>query len=424
LAVRSRPRPPANLILISIDTLRADRVGCYGYSRDTSPFLDSLAKRGAVFENFVAECSWTLPSHVTMFSGIHPATHGVNQPRSKIRRDTRLLAEVLQAAGYRTIGLAAGGFLLKPHGFGRGFETYLSRRKSLAEILDDARARLDGLERGDRYFLFLHTYDVHCPYAPSEEYSREFVTEDAEFVETKDRCWDADTSLDAMSLTEGQVRYLSDRYDASIREADQVLGEFLAFLESRGDLRRTLIVVTSDHGEEFREHGSIGHKGTLYREALMVPLVMAGPKIRPMRVDAPVGLVDLMPTVLDLLGIPIPEGVEGASLLPLLEGKVGAIDGGEARVSEIEWPFPLKSVMTRERHLIADPTSGTRQLYAVGEDPSETIDLAASRLSEADELFAVLDEHASRSRPTVAEDAPVPLTAEQVEELRQLGYVR
>ncbi len=420
-AVRARPRPPASVILVSIDTLRADRVGCYGYARDTSPFLDSLAARGALFRNVVAECSWTLPSHVTMLSGVTPSTHGANGPQSAPGPETRLLAEILRAAGYRTIALTDGGYLSSANGFARGFGVFMQRRRGLPTILRDAREHLGRLPAVEPYFLFLHTYDVHCPYTPSEPYATQFSSSGAESIETKDRC--GDSHFNAMTLTEGQVRYLSDRYDASIREADAQLGEFFAFLDSTGRLDNTLVVVTSDHGEEFGEHRRIGHKGTLYREVLMVPLVVVGPGVRPARVDAPVGLVDLVPTLLHLLGLPIPDDVEGSSLVPLMQGRPRPAGVGDARVSEIDWPTALRSVLTPERHLVVEPGAGKSELYATRADPEERRDVAPANPAEVSALAAILDDYARTHRPRTA-DAAEPLTPEQIEELRNLGYVK
>jgi arylsulfatase A-like enzyme len=417
---------PVSLILISIDTLRADRVGCYGYARGTSPAIDSLAARGALFQNVVAECSWTLPSHVTMLSGVPPSTHGANGPQSAPGPETRLLAEILREAGYRTIALTDGGYLSAANGLARGFEVFIQRRRGLPKILRDAREHLGRLRPDEPYFLFLHTYDVHCPYTPSEPYASQFASTDAESIETEDRC--GDSHFNAMTLSEGQVRYLSDRYDASIREADAHLGEFFAFLDSTGRLDNTVLVVTSDHGEEFWEHGRIGHKGTLYREVLMVPLVVSGPDVRPARVDAQVGLVDLAPTLLDLLGLPIPEDVEGSSLVPLMKGSgqgrgrpAGVAQ--EARVSEIDWPIALRSVTTPDRHLIVDRAGGKSELYAPRDDPAEGHDLAAASPTDVATLSAILDDYARTHRPRAAEAAE-PLTAEQVEELQNLGYVK
>jgi arylsulfatase A-like enzyme len=409
-----------NLILISIDTLRSDRLGSYGYDRDTSPRIDAFAKNGALFENAVAESSWTLPSHVTMFSGLYPSTHGVIHPALKPNPQTALLAELLRGAGYRTIGLTEGGYVVAQFGFDRGFETFEDADDGLKVILSRALGRIRDLGDGDRYFLFVHTYDVHCPYTPAKGFAGKFQSEGAEFIESRGRCGNPD--FNGMSLSDGQVRFLSDRYDDSIREADDALGEFFEQLETSGALANTAVVITSDHGEEFQEHGRIGHEKTLYREALLIPLIIVAPGIAPTRIAHPTGLVDLAPTVLNLLGIPVPEDMEGKSLVSLLEGGDPTERDG-ARVSELSWQRPLQSVMTPQLHLILDVGNERVLLFSPREDPSEARDISGRHPKEVTELRRVLDRYFKERQPrSAATTDAVP--EELQEQLRALGYLQ
>jgi arylsulfatase A-like enzyme len=272
-----------NLVIVSIDTLRADRVGAYGYERETTPRLDAFAARGALFEHVVAECSSTQPSHLTMLSGLYPSTHGVVQPSLLPGPHTRLLAQMLREAGYRTLGMTDGGYVDAQRGFSRGFEVFDDREKGLAAALGASLEAMAGYGEGERFFHFLHTYDVHCPYDPDPAFARMFRSADSQFVQTTGRCGNPD--YNAMRLSSGQVELLSNRYDASIREADASLGAYLAELESRGRLQNTIVVVTSDHGEEFNEHGQIGHERSLYRELLLVP--PSSSEARPSRSASP-----------------------------------------------------------------------------------------------------------------------------------------
>ncbi len=409
-----------NLILISIDTLRADRLGSYGYDRDTSPRIDAFARKGALFENAVAESGWTLPSHVTMLSGLYPSTHGVVHPALKPNPQTALLAELLRGAGYRTIGLTEGGYVGAEYGFDRGFEAFDDADDGLKAILPRALRRIRDLGDGDRYFLFVQTYDVHCPYAPAKGYAGRFQSEGAEFIETRGRCGNPD--FNEMSLSDGQVRFLSDRYDDSIREADGTLGEFLEQLETRGALANTAVVITSDHGEEFKEHGQIGHERTLYREVLSIPLIIVAPGIAPTRIAHQTGLVDLAPTVLTLLGIPVPEDMEGKSLVSLLGGG-DPKDRDGARVSELSWQRPLRSVMTPELHLILDLGSDRALLFSPGEDPREARDIAGRHPKEVTALRGVLELYTKERRTRSA--AMIDAVPEELRErLRALGYLQ
>jgi arylsulfatase A-like enzyme len=415
----AEPTGRLNLIVISIDTLRSDRLGSYGYARDTSPRLDAFARRGAVYENAVAESGWTLPSHVSMLSGLYPSTHGVVDPAVKPNRRTALLAELLRGAGYRTLGFTDGGYVGTEYGFDRGFESFDDSDGELQATLSQALQRIGVLAGGERYFLFVHTYDVHCPYAPSKGYAGRFQSEGAQFIETRGRC--GNPHFNGMSLAEGQVRFLSDRYDDSIREADAALGGFFEQLEKSGALADTVVVITSDHGEEFEEHGQIGHERTLYREALAIPLIIVAPGVAPARIAAPAGLVDIAPTVLTLLGVPVPEDMEGGSLVSPPGGGAAKVRAG-ARVSELSWQVRLRSVMTPELHLILDLDSERAQLFEPRADPREARDVAGRRPQELKELRGVLDRYASERRPrkpATLDEVPDELT----EQLRALGYV-
>jgi len=427
----SESRPPGryNVIVISIDALRADRLGGYGYHRNTSPHLDAFATRGVLFETVVAETSWTLPSHVTMLSGLYPSSHGAVLTTLKPGPDVPLLAEILSEAGYHTVGLTDGSYVGSAYGFARGFDRFNDADTPFGITLARARAEMERLPKKDRVFMFLHTYDVHCPYTPDEAYASRFRSPDASFIETEGRC--GYTHYSQLALTPGQVRYLSDQYDASIREADDALGPFLDYLDTSGRLDDTIVVITSDHGEEFWEHGQIGgHALSLHREVLMIPLVIVGPELEPAHVPTPIGLVDLVPTLLDLVELPVPDSVEGVSRTSELRrppSPGAGRDRSEAppreRVSEIDWQLPLRSVMTGDWHLIVDQRTGRSRLFAVPDDPMEASDLAEGH----EEVVNALLDSLSRFDAARERRDPKPLlgelSPEQRERLRYLGYI-
>jgi arylsulfatase A-like enzyme len=412
------PPPRANLILISIDTLRADRIGAYGYARGTSPRIDALARGGLLFENAVAESGWTLPSHVTMLTGLAPRTHGVNLPAMRVGADTELLAERLRGAGARTFGSTAGIFVGARHGFDRGFQVFDDERKPLPATLERAQTFLAGLERDERFFLFLHTYDVHCPYEPADASARLFHSEAAEPFETAGKC--GNPHFNEQPLADAQLRHLSDLYDASVFDADAAIGGFVDWLEARGLLASTLLVITSDHGEELGEHGLVGHEGTVYAEALRVPLVIAGPGLAAARFATPVGLADLEPTLLELLGVEPPAQLDGRSLAPLFRGLPLE---EQPRFSEVRWKARRESAMTRTHHLVEDLEQGGFELFDLRADPADATDLSQAAPELASELLAAL--RAFRARPGATRNAqpigdPGPA---RLAELRALGYV-
>jgi arylsulfatase A-like enzyme len=414
---------PRNLILISIDTLRADRLGAYGYDRATSPAMDALARRGVRFETAIAEAGWTLPSHVTLMSGLPPALHGATVPTRKVSAEVPLLAEVLRDAGFHTIGLTAGRFLEKRFGFDRGFAYFDDGGLRFGRALAEAGARIAGMDAAERFFVFIHTYDVHCPYDPPPAYAAKFETRpETDHLETSGRC--GNPHYNKMALTAGQARFISDRYDGSIRFADDLLSVFLTRLERLGVLDTTVVAIVSDHGEEFLEHGKIGHRGTLYIQSLRVPWLMAGPGLPPLVVREPVGLADVMPTLLDLLDVPAPP-MRGASLMPVIRGEREA-RGDRMLFSQNDWGPPLYSAVVGDHHIIVNNIRAVARIYDWREDPEERTNLAGGGAGWNRELWL-----AARSRFTALKNDEARVAAEklgaaseeQLEQLRALGYV-
>ncbi len=304
-------------MLISIDTLRADHLGSYGYGRDTSPFLDQLAARGKRFAHARSPSPWTLPTHSTMLSGQLPVHHRVVDDGSQLGQDTPLLAETLAQAGYATIGVTSTFFASRRFGFDRGFTHFedfeLTKKANNAGAVDAedviAEARTALSERpGEPVFLFLHFYDVHYPYeAPGdwdERFDRPGSRDDLEY---KNYFWYLEHPVPA-----AQLKHQIAQYDEEIAYVDEQLRRLMAAFEEAG--RQPWILVTADHGEEFGERGSWGHGHTLGPEQLHVPLILAGPGIEPGVVDAVVGTQDIAPTLAALAGTRHPDS-DGLDLL-------------------------------------------------------------------------------------------------------------
>jgi arylsulfatase A-like enzyme len=356
---------------------------------------------------------------MTLMTGLYPTSHGVTLKAKVLLPKIPTLGQVLREKGYRLYANTCGAFVHGGHGFDRGFEIYDNQMKPLDDTLSQAQTWIEGLKPGEGYFAFLHTFDVHCPYDPPSKYRLMFHTRPMEDqLETRGKC--GDTHYNKMSLSSGQVGFLSDMYDADIRAADEALGTFFRFLETRGAFKNTVVILLSDHGEEFKEHGRIGHERTLYIESLMVPLIIAAPGLKPRVVQDGVGLADVMPTVLEMLGIESPP-VEGRSLLPLMVGS-GRSWREQPLFSELDRHIRLRSIAHDQYHLIINTTKGKRELYNLKTDPTEQSNLIHGLPDKAEDLEEMLGVHFDNlSKPQKSLDRT--LSTEQIEKLRSLGYV-
>ena len=353
----SDPEPPralalpctkCNLILISADTVRADRLSLYGYERPTTPFLDALANESVVFENFLHSGGGTLPSHATMFTGLYPLNHGIDFNTDRSLEDAReTLSEILLDNGYRTAAFTDAGWMRRGLGLEQGFELYDDRdladrpRKEKAGFESSIEPALSWIDESpdEAFFLFLHSYDAHSkdrvwPYECGEPYDSLFAHHPNL---TFDGCRDENCASAALSdanrrirsgeiepdatFSESELKWMSDLYDGCIRFVDDQLRDFVRELKERDMLKNTIFVVTSDHGEEFLEHGLLLHAQLGYSEITNIPLLIRFPNgtgagRRPTQLAT---MVDLMPTLLSALGLETPDAVQGVSLLPALE---------------------------------------------------------------------------------------------------------
>ena len=453
--LRRPPAPPRNVLLISVDTLRADRLGCYGYGRPTSPRIDGLAAEGVRFHQAISQAPWTTPSHISLLTSRYPSSHHVTQSFSGFERflkegrgyrvlaeDAITLAEVLQAHGYRTLALTGGATLGAELGFAQGFDAY---REDSYGLLERVRPMLgEWLEesRDLPFFIFLHMFDVHAPYAHTE--MTEGVLTDAQRGAIHRGLGEpghGDISGFA-SLLRGlglyRVEVTSALYDGGIRFTDNFLGHLLDDLRRLGLEDRTLVVLTSDHGEEFGDHDPgrfyDAHCQTVYEELIRVPLVVRLPGAIPAGrvVDTPVELVDVAPTILDVLGIRTPPAMEGKSLWGLATGsrrehKEWTLS--EATCNDLE----TKALRRRDLKYIAaweardDEHAGIpgplirERVFDLVADPGEKRRLPGRRRLR--DLRATLEDRVTalaRNAPTAAE---APVSEDVLERLRGLGYL-
>jgi arylsulfatase A-like enzyme len=346
-----------NVILISIDTLRADRLGAYGYKKETSPNIDTFAADSILFESSIAQAPSTLPSHASIFTGLFPVNHGAFAAlQTPIPTKTPTIPEIMRDAGFRTISFNGGGLVGAVYGFGRGFEHYVTERDNdrFRYKVDAATDWLDD-NGDDKFFMFLHTYEVHDPYAPDPEYLALFETDYAGSISNNiDSKEIGKINSDSFDLSAADIEHVNNAYDAEIRSMDDAFGRLIAYLKDNNLYDNTVIIFTSDHGEEFGEHGYVGrHFFTLYDELIHVPLIVKMPDSQRagVMVGEQVRGVDILPTLLDLLAINFEPDIDGESLISLMLGEEteALIAVSQQDTSD---PLPPTSIRTNTRKLI------------------------------------------------------------------------
>ncbi len=404
-------KPARHLVLVTIDTLRADRLGVYGSRDVATPVLDRIAREGAWAPEAMAHVPLTRPSHSSLFSGLLPAEHGIRDNVSpSLAAGVPLLAPTLQAAGFRTAAVVSSIVLNRQSGLARGFDTYSDRFEADADdarflntlqkrgdvVLPEAIQWLEKAPKNERLFLWLHLYDPHDPYEPPEPWAS---------------------------------RYAGRPYDGEVAWTDELIGRLDAALDRLGLRSDTLLVVTSDHGESLGEHGENVHGFFVYQATLRVPLLLRGPGIAPgTRLATTVQTVDLMPTALELLGVALPAGAHpsGRSLAGALRG--GAVPREPAVYSETLLPLlhfgwsDLRSLREGRFKYIQAPRP---ELYDLETDPAETRNLVEAQASRAEAMRSALGRYldAERARGTTADSGASSVPPDLLEKLGALGYL-
>ncbi len=393
----------ANVLLVTLDTTRADRLGCYGYEPARTPNLDDLARRGVLFSNAYSPVPMTLPAHSSIMTGLTPPSHGVhNNGTYVLGSGYPTIAEILKDRGFETAAFTASFSVDSRFGLARGFDVYddsfqeetpfksANSERRADEVFASFASWLDK-NAPDRFFAWVHFFDPHLPYHPPPDLAAEFI----------------------------------DRpYDGEIASMDRALGKIIQALQQKNLLGRTLIVLAGDHGEEFGEKGEVGHGIFLYEPSVRVPLILwAGGRLPAgSTIDSRVRLIDILPTVFDFLDIPVPDTVDGISLIPFIERK-----------QKRSLDCYLETFYPRENHGWAELTgliSGEwkyvhaprPELYHLGTDPGETANLAATETDTAAGMNKILEGMVREAAGGAAESRS--LTAEEEERLRSLGYIQ
>ncbi len=321
---------PKNLVVVLVDTLRADKLKAFdGSSRVKTPVINALAEKGVVFENAQSAENWTKPSVASVLTGLYPVTHGAKTDSAKLPESALVLSEHLRSQGFRTGSFIANGYVSNKFGFDQGWNHYTNyiRESKSTEAENVFREAGEWIEanRDKKFFAYVHTIDPHVPYDPPAEFlsmydRRTDYDGQVSARKTPDLLSDAKRNPPRVTFTGSDVRRLKGLHDGEISYHDVYLGKFIQKLKALGVWEDTLFVFTSDHGEEFDDHGSWGHGHSVYQELLHVPLMFYGKGVPVRRVPNTVGTVDITSTVTELMGLlPMP-GNEGRSLVPFMDG--------------------------------------------------------------------------------------------------------
>jgi arylsulfatase A-like enzyme len=406
-------------VLIVIDTLRADHLPFGGYERNTAPFLSELAAQGIVFESAHSPSAWTAPATASIITSLYPLQHGVltgllatdelKIDLNRIPSDVETMGEVFKSNGYATFAVADNLNICEGEGFHQGFDYFQTFRYAAADAVNrQVLAWKNQISDSGPSFLYLHYMDPHAPYHKRAPWYREPERPELTKIEAYD----------------SEIGYL----DAKIRE----LGDALGWDE------HTVIVVTSDHGEELGDHGNTGHGHTLYGELIDVPLVFRAPALLPTGrvVSRRVSTMDILPTLVELLDLDARMKHEGRSLMTLLEGQT---PGAEARTiyshlldrqrDDPPGPLVIKSLIHGDWKLIvrgplSEPAALVYRLYDLKQDPAEHRDIASVHQDRIDSLRRAIEELEARAKPFAGETKPFEISPESRERLKTLGYVQ
>jgi arylsulfatase A-like enzyme len=431
--------PPGrdNVVLIVVDALRADHLGCYGFPLATTPVMDRLARNALVGKNVYAQSNWTGPCMASMMTGTYPEVHKITkspedaQDRFAILPTTlRIIPEPLQANGYFTAAVTSCGWVSPTSGYGKGFTEFHLVDRDDAIIIQKAIERILA-NKAKPFFFYIHLLDAHDYFDLHKEYSplarpapevSETMRKLAETPRADIYNWLASPEREK-DLTAVDVAYLRDRYDHYVNRTDRLIGDLVDALDRERLLDRTIVILTADHGESFFEHRRLLHGGdSLYREVVRVPLILHNrPRFpKPKTLESNAESVDIFPTILDLLNIKsvstegVPQ-IQGTSLLAPRKDQIALSRAGKRM-----------RIVFREWSLLRTETQGSFELYDLSRDPGERRNLAADRPDVVRELNALLGrkiaESLALSGKILPEDGPMDENTKKI--LKSLGYIK
>ncbi|MFH0935282.1 MAG: sulfatase [Candidatus Omnitrophota bacterium] len=421
----------ANIILLIIDCLRADHLGCYGYARDTSPHIDKLAQEGVLFSNVFSQAGYTTASIPSIFTSKFPLSHGVWLPaKHKLSDEEITLAEILKDNGYNTAAFTGGGFTSHLYGFDQGFDLY--QEVEWGDIKEINNLVFNWLEQNQNkekpFFLFLHCYTVHEPFNPPEPFASMYTSNyQGQFKGARlDSVLFEKIRKKPLDYNSEDIDYIISQYDGGIRYYDENIGELLKKIEGLKLFSNTIVILTSDHGQDFMEHGTISHRD-IYDVGIHVPLIVRTPYLLPnnKKINALVRSIDIFPTILDMVALLGKNdiAIEGNSLLPAMLGQnvrkehpvysLGADNDNRGRIS----------LRTRNWKLIATRKKNEYELYNLKNDPGELINLVSTEKEQFKVLKQKLDNYIKQSKSPIKK-TKVILDEETKERLKSLGYLQ
>ena len=437
LVAKPSPRPP-NILLITIDTQRSDSFGIYGNDGGHTPHIDRLASKATVFERATSPIGTTFPSHASLLTGLYPRRHGLRYNGDALDDDFVTLAELLSAAGYETMAFVSYGSMVSRGGLGQGF-VRTSHEKNGARAFSTNPARITSMARGllgrkrpFPFFMWVQYFHPHAPYELTE-YAKEELEGIDGFAEA---LADGATvgefySFKSTNLGAADRKALRALYDGETREADRTIGLILESLETAGLADNTIVVITADHGQLLGEHEDVGHGFRLWEPVLDIPLVIYDPRSpEPRRVESRVGLVDVAPTLLEMVGLEAPGGIDGRSLVPALRGEnledrpyYGEVCGVRKKKDKKSRDENALAVFVGDKKLIVE--HGSARFYDLETDPSEMAPvLDISKDSRAEELAALAEGYREKAAETKGQTAPDALSPKVRAELEALGYIQ
>jgi arylsulfatase len=415
-------------VLVTIDTLRDDRVGVYGDTNGLTPNIDALARGATVFERAVSPIATTTPAHASLFTGVYPRRHGVRWNGGRLDDSFRTLAEQLSAAGYDTAAFIAMPSMIRQGNLGQGFATTSEAVPLPLEIRPGAEVNRLAIEwlSGDRsrpFFVWIHYFEVHSPYRLTRHAAENLADYDGPYASgaSVDLFYAYGTHL--APATPENRRAINALYDGEVVETDLLVGEILETLDDRGLADDTVVIVTSDHGQLLGERDTVGHGFKVWEPAIRIPLVIRDPRAPgPSRIRDRVGLIDLFPTILEYARLDAPEGISARSLVPDVRGTPGEEASYLVEIRSAERGMPEKgtvAVLKGDRKLVV--SSDGVQAYDLATDPAEEHPLPP----DADDVFwrlkTVAEMHRAIEPGTPANETIDP---EVIEHLRTLGYIR
>ena len=437
-----------NVLVLLLDCLRADHLGTCGYERPTSPQIDALGRDGIVFERTVAQSNWTRPSVASLFSSLYVGQHRVptgdreQEPEGGIasgvlgRRggnvlseDYTTLAEAFQRAGYATAAFIHQAQMPEYMGFAQGFDVYDVEKKNDRRVLDRFSDWVEGpvATRDAPFFAYLHFLKLHFPYRPAER--RDVFRTERTLPPLGGDHDEESRFMQRLELLPEHRDELMALYDSELMFLDNLVGDAVDYLQRTGRYDDTLILLTSDHGEAFYEHGTYKHAGeSLYGELLHVPIILKLPRGQHSgrRTDVLAEMVDMMPTLLDAAALPVPEGLAGNSLLPLLDVSPGDL-GTQLAFAEVPARGTIKAVYVDSAKYIFDFAANTVEVYDLASDPGEARDRGADWPAEQIERARTLLRERMEENALFAASHPLverELEEEDLERLRAMGYIQ